>query len=317
MQIYNLSQLQQVEITGSLMEKLEEGFMAYSENKVIQPPVGHIPFSSPPGDLHIKGAAGTNLPYFAVKMAACFPENASRNLASIQSLNLLFDQSTGVPIALFLDQGYLTHLRTALAGAICAKYFAPKNIQAIGILGSGQQAYYQLKYLKKTVNCKTIWIWGRNSDKVRQLISHPDFQDCRFYLAHSPQEVAQHAQLIVTTTASEKPLLHARDIQPGTHLTAVGADRPGKQELHPDIFTIADRLIVDSQSQCSHHGESLYALEAGLILIDQLEELGSVIAKQTYRKNDLQITLADLTGLGVQDLMVCHYFHENLKKNLC
>ncbi|OJV08159.1 MAG: hypothetical protein BGO14_01685 [Chlamydiales bacterium 38-26] len=295
-----------------LLKCIEEGFMAYSKGEVNMPPVCHMHFESPPGDLHVKCAANKSA-FYVVKVASCFTENPRFGRPSIYGLQILFHKSSGEPVALFLDEGYLTHLRTALAGAICAKYLAPQNMQAIGILGVGQQARFQLKILKQVTNCREVYAWGPHAQKIEEFQNDPFLDDFKIHRAKSPAELTSKSQLIVTTTPSTTPLLKSEDILPGTHITAVGSDRPGKQELDSSILRKANRLIVDSRAQCFLYGETACALQAGMITPNGVTEIGEILLLQAKgRESDEEITVADLTGLGIQDLMIAEAFYQRL-----
>lgn len=312
MKIFYRHQLDQFQETQKLFGYIERGFVNYSEGKVSVPPVGHLYFK-PSGDLHIKSASVDYGDYYAVKVAGFFPNNRHQGLASIQGMITLFSQKTGEPVAIFLDEGYLTHLRTAIAGAICAKYLAPKHIEAIGILGAGAQAHYQLKLLSHVTSCREVWVWAPRKEQLELFCRNPELNEFSIQIANSPKELAERCQLIVTTTPSTKPLLFASDIKPGTHLTAVGSDDPGKQELDPAILQKANHVIVDSRSQCFAYGETYCAIQAGLLQKEAVVELGEVIAgSQPGRLNDNEITVADLTGIGVQDLEIATAFFETL-----
>jgi len=172
-------------------------------------------------------------------------------------------------------------------------------------LGTGNQSRLQLSLLKNYTDCRKVYLWGRNNESAQQCKIEMEQSGFEVTIVDEPRDVASHANLIITTTASEKPLLMAKDIRPGTHITAMGADRPGKQELDPHIFAKADRCIVDSKSQCLEHGDSHYAVIENIIKEDQLIELGQVIANPAFsRTNDSQITIADLTGVAIQDIQI-------------
>ncbi len=124
-------------------------------------------------------------------------------------------------------------------------------------------------------------------------------------LASSVRELCERCDLVVTATASTRPLISAEWIGPGTHITAVGADVKGKQELDPQILGRADIRAVDSVAQCVDHGELGHAVAAKLVMPEDLVELGSILAgAQRGRSSPEQITVADLTGLAVQDLQI-------------
>ena len=315
MKIYRLEQLLEVQDIEFLIQRIEKGFLAFSQGKVNMPPVCHMQFFQPPGDLHIKCASMTEEGCYVVKIASCFPENSKLGLPSIQGMMLLFSQRSGKPEVLFLDEGYLTHLRTAIAGAICAKYLAPKNPLEIGIIGAGQQARFQLKLLSHITSCREVWVWARNQVECEKYRQDETLKDFNIHIASSAKEVATHCRLIVTTTPSSEPLLFAHDIVKGTHITAVGSDRPGKQELDPAILKSADRIIVDSRKQCFNYGETFHALKTGMIAEDVVDEIGEIIAgNKQKRVSESEITVADLTGLGIQDLEIALAFREILEQ---
>ena len=120
--------------------------------------------------------------------------------------------------------------------------------------------------------------------------------------------MAQRSELIVTTTASREALFHASSVRPGTQITAVGADAPGKQELDPSLFARADVVVADSVSQCADHGDLAPALASKSIALDRVRELGAVLANPSLgRTSDEQITIADLTGVAVQDIVIAEH----------
>ncbi len=283
---------------------MEEGFIEYSKGNSVVPPVGELLFENPRREVHLKYGYILNDDFFCVKIAGGFYSNAAIGLSTSQGLMLLFSQKTGEIFAVLLDGGYLTDVRTAGAGALAAKYLAPKKTSAIGIIGSGIQAKMQLQYLQKTRPCQSVWIWNRtlrSAEKLRdELSSNFDIR-----VAESPAEVAANCNLIVTTTPAKKPLLQAADIQPGTHITAVGSDTAEKQELAGELLAKADLVIVDSIAQSRSRGETFKATKEGAIDSSEVVELGSVLQdKSLQRTNDSQVTVADLTGVAVQDIMI-------------
>jgi len=227
---------------------------------------------------------------------------------------LLFDQKTGVPKAVLLDEGYLTDIRTAAAGALAAKYFAPKNIKAIGIVGTGIQAKLQLQYLQEHTPCKTVWVWGRNLKNTETFVK--EFEaDFDIQIAKTTTELAKNCNLIVTTTPSELALLKADDIQKGTHITAVGSDTEHKQELESNLLKKADIVIADSVPQSKSRGEIYRAVTAGAISENKIIELGTAIQHSALqRTNEDQITIVDLTGVAVQDIMISKAVYTNYIK---
>jgi ornithine cyclodeaminase len=299
-----------------LVTAIEKGFVQYSNKQTVVPPVAELLFENPPGDVHIKYGYIKNDDFYVIKIASGFYNNPKLGIPSNQGMMLLFSQKTGQPIAILLDEGYLTDIRTAVAGALTAKYFAPKKIHAIGIIGTGTQAKLQLQFLQKITPCKTVWIWGRTSENVEKFISELD-ADYDIFVANSPSRVAKHCNLIITTTPSKIALLKAEDIQAGTHITAIGSDTSDKQELQSEILQKADLVIADSISQSKSRGEIYRALKDGVISEEKIVELGTAIQNPSIqRTNSNQITVADLTGVAVQDIMIAktvYKEHTNIK----
>ncbi len=310
MKIFTYEQIQKYTIDyPELLGSIEDGFRLYSEGNVITPPVGHMHFTEPTGDLHIKYGHIPKDEYFVVKIASHFPQNLCNGMPSIDGIILLFSQKTGKPVALFEDRGYLSHLRTAIAGAISAKYLASSNISCIGIIGTGTQSRFQLKCLEHVLTCREVKVWGRNTDELKKYVNDPMLSNFRIAIAKDIDEIMDSCNLVVTTTSSTSPLIYASQVKPGCHITAVGADSPGKQELDPYILQKADLVVVDSISQCSSYGETHKALIQSLIEPSKISELGQVIGgTRKKRTSDEQITIADLTGLAVQDLKIAEFF---------
>jgi ornithine cyclodeaminase len=223
---------------------------------------------------------------------------------------LLFKQKTGELASILLDEGHLTDVRTAAAGAVAAKYLAPKNVERIGILGTGTQARLQLEYLKDIVDCADVLVCGRGSDQLERYKNDFAASDFKIEIAMNAAEFLGTCNLIVTTTPSKTPLLFAEDLRPGTHVTAVGSDTAEKQELDAAILQTADLVVADSISQCLERGEIHKAIEAGTIGETEIVELGNIISgKHPGRIDDKQITVADLTGVAVQDIEIATAVH--------
>lgn len=305
MKILIKQQIEQVLSIPEVLNAIEHGFAEYSQGEIIVPPVASLHFTSPPGDCHIKYGYAKSGKYYVVKIASGFPNNFMNSLPSGNGLMLLFDKNTGTLVSILHDEGFLTDIRTAAAGCITAKYLAPKKISCIGIIGTGAQSFHQLKMLTYATQCRKAFVWGRDDAKALKLKHHSDLKEWNIEVAKNIDQVAIECNLIITTTSSKTPLLYAKQIQPGTHITAVGADDIGKQEIDPEIFANADKVIVDSRSQCMQFGDASYAIKNGMISSNKLIELGEIVLNPTLgRTSENQITVADLTGIAVQDLQI-------------
>jgi ornithine cyclodeaminase len=308
--VYSRRQIEQAIRPPQVIAAMERAFAAYSNGEAVIPPVGQLDFENPPGDCHIKYGYLKNGSTFTVKIATGFWNNPERGLPSSNGVVLVFSSGTGELLTIFQDEGYLTDVRTAAAGAVAAKYLAPPAVGCIGIIGAGSQAKLQLDYLREVTPCRRVKLWARDPDRARALKA----QDFDIEVVASPKQVADAARLIVTTTASRRWLIGAADVRPGTHITAVGADGGGKQELEPRLFAIADICAVDSVSQCSKYGDSAFALEQGLIELEDLVELGRVVQDPSLRRaSERDISIADLTGVAVQDMAVAELALQGLQ----
>jgi ornithine cyclodeaminase len=284
---------------------IEAGFAAYSRGEVVVPPVGELLFEDPPGDVHIKYGYIKGDEFYVVKLASGFYDNPKLGLPSSNGMMLLFDLRTGEPRAILHDECLLTNIRTAAAGAVAAKYLAPERVVRAGILGAGAQGRLQLEYLRRVRDFRDVLVWGMNEAELASYKADMEPMGFRVGTTLDPAEVAASCNVIVTCTPSTTPLLHLRDIRRGTHITAMGSDTAEKQELDEAILASADRVVVDSLSQSLHRGEAFRAMRAGAIAKERLVELGAVIMDPSLRRaSDGETTVADLTGVAVQDIQI-------------
>ncbi len=309
-QVYSRRQIEQAIEPRQVIAAMERAFVAYSNGEAVIPPVGHLDFDDPPGECHIKYGYLMGGATFTVKIATGFWKNPELGLASGNGVVLVFSSKTGELLTIFEDEGCLTDMRTAAAGAVAAKYLAPKDLDCIGVIGAGMQARLQLDYLREVTGCRQVKLWARATDRAHA-VRVPGFE---IEVVASPAQVAAGARLIVTTTAARTWLLGAADVQPGTHITAVGADGGGKQELQPELLARAEVRAVDSLSQCSKYGDSAFALEKGLIQPGDLVELGRLIQDPALRRrSELDVSIADLTGVAVQDIAIAELALQGLR----
>jgi len=299
----------------TLIADVERGFQMYSEGRTVVPPVGYLAFDPPEeGDVHIKYGYVRGDEYYVIKIASGFAGNLARGLPVTNGLMLLFRQATGELAAILLDEGYLTEVRTAVAGAIAARYLAPHPVTRIGIAGTGGQARFQLRMLPLVCACRDVTVWGRNDERLAAFERELEGEGFNVETTRDVSRLAATCNLIVTTTSAREPLLDLADVRPGTHVTAMGADAPGKQELDPRLVARADVVVADSLSQCVDHGELAHAVQAGLLDPGRVIELGQLIAAPGRgRSGQEQITIADLTGVAVQDLQIATHVCRGLR----
>ena len=305
MRIVSLEEIKVVLPKIDLMQEIETGFSAYSNGEVVVPPVGELNFENPPGDVHIKYGYIQDDDVYVIKIASGFYQNKLLGLSNGQGMMLVFDQKSGKPIGLLQDEGYLTDVRTAVAGAICAKYLAPKNIEAIGIIGTGVQARMQLEYLKRVTDCKSAIVWGRSESALDQYKTIMADSGFIIQTTMALEQVTDNCNLIITCTASEKPIIRKDHVTGNVHITAMGSDTPNKQELGSNVLSKADLIIADSRSQCEVRGEIHHAIRNNAVSMDSIAELGEIInGDRQGRTTSSEVTVADLTGVAVQDIQI-------------
>jgi len=292
-----------------VLNAVEKNFVEYSNGNANVPPVGHLVL--PDGDCHIKYGHINGDPFFVIKVASGFHNNTQKGLNASTGLMLLCSAETGAPVALLQDEGHLTDIRTAVAGAVAGKYLAVADADSIGIVGAGVQAELQLRWASRVSACQRALVWNRTSARAHELREKFAATDIDVTVVQDIEELVARSRHIITTTPSTSPLIFSEWVQPGTHITAVGADCPGKQELDATLVQRADVLVVDSVSQCVGQGEVQSALAQGLIAETDLVELGHVIGGETGgRSNDKQISIADLTGVAVQDIAIARSVYD-------
>ena len=310
MQIISLEDIKSILPQVDLIQEIESGFKAYSNDLVVVPPVGELSFQSPPGDVHIKYGYIKGDEVYVIKIASGFYKNTSTGLPAGNGMMLVFNQKTGQPVAMLQDECYLTDIRTAVAGAITAKYLAPKHVEYIGIVGTGVQARLQLQYLRDIIECNNVIVWGRSSDALSDYKEAMTKYGYKIKTATDISDIIDYCQLIVTCTPSEEVLINR--VNPGTHITAMGSDTISKRELSSDVLLQADIVVTDSRSQSKERGEIYQASKDGFS-VNGTTELGEIILGTAQsRTQQEQITIADLTGVAVQDIQISKAILKNL-----
>ncbi|WP_415182471.1 ectoine utilization protein EutC [Phaeovulum sp.] len=293
-----------VPLDQSAVTCIEDAFCALATKPVAMPPVLRLDIPEHRGEVDVKTAYVPGLDSFAIKISPGFFGNPALGLPSTSGLMVVLSAKTGLVQALLLDNGYLTDVRTAAAGAVAARHLARPNAHVAAILGAGKQAEMQLRALALVRRLSAVRIWARDPAKAATLAARLDPGFCATAVTSVAEAVAG-ADIIVTTTPATDPILPERVVEPGQHITAMGSDAEHKNELDPRLIArtlyVADRL-----SQTRLMGELHHAITAGLIAGDaDFSELGAIIAGRCPgRTAPAQITLADLTGTGIQDTAI-------------
>lgn len=287
----------------SLIDAVAGAFDAYSAGRAELPDVIHLDVPEAAGEVHVKAGHLHGASRYAVKVASGF---YGTDPPAIDGVVIVFDASDGAPVAFLLDNGYLTDARTGAAGGLAARHLARERVGTVAVIGTGAQARQQLDALATVRTFDRVRVWGRTGSHVRACIDDlrgHGLPASTFDSSATPEECVRDADVVITCTASREALVRAEWLSPGTHVTAVGSDAPGKQELDVAVLAVADLVVVDSREQCARLGELHHAIDASVISTSDVVELGDVAAgRHPGRTSDDQITVCDLTGVGVQDV---------------
>ena len=287
--------------------EVEKAYRLSSQGDANLPPVGHIVFPDFEADCHIKYGHLKGDENFVIKVATGFPRNVKAGMLAGNGLMMVLSAETGEVKAVLHDEAMLTDIRTGIGGAIATNALANKDFEKILIVGSGEQARRQIEaHVAQIQKDLSFQVWGRNEERVTNLINSVS-NLCQATMAKDLEEAVGNADVIVTATGSTKPIVQSDWVQPGTHITAVGADAPGKQELETELVARADVLVADKIDQCVDHGEVSHAAVAASIDVTSIKELGSVLSGETSgRTEEKQITIADQTGIAAQDIAMAN-----------
>ncbi|HEV7308493.1 ornithine cyclodeaminase family protein [Ensifer sp.] len=285
---------------------IRDAYIAVSDGRANLPPVGYLALPGRNADCHVKYGYIEGDPIFVVKIASGFYDNPTRGLPSSNGMMVAVSAETGAVVGVLDDKGLLTDLRTGIGGAIATMALWRSDAQRIGIVGTGTQARIQIRALAALSDRPLQFsVWGRSADKAAAVVADVADLDLSIETTDDLEALCRHSDAIVTTTPSRAPLIRSDWIAPGTHITAMGADAPGKQELDVALVARADRLVVDLAGQCLDHGEFAAATQVGLIDEGRCNALGAVISGAAQgRRGDQDITIADLTGIATQDIAI-------------
>lgn len=315
--IFSEQEIRKAVSLSDAISAMESAFISLSEKSVTVPSAIHLDIPERRGQININSVHIHRSRQVVIKVATGFYMNRLRNLPSSSGLMLILSSETGYPLAALLDHGYLTDLRTAAAGAVAAKYLARENVEQAAIIGAGIQGRFQLEALCLVRKINRVFVYDHHPMNMATFIGEMEHRiEAELFPASSMKEAVHGSGVVVTCTPSRKPILHSAWIEPGTHITAMGADTPEKQELEIDLLVRADCLIADNIAQCAESGELHHAIQAGALTIQDVDgELGDVIrGRITARTSDEQITICDLTGAGVEDAAIAQLAFEKASR---
>ena len=298
---------QVVGVDEEALAAVTDGFNRLAQGRAVMPPIMRVDIPENNGEVDVKSAYLQGLDSFAVKLSSGFFDNAKLGLPSLSGMMILLSTETGFPQAVLLDNGYLTDVRTGMAGALAARHLAREQIATVGVIGSGTQARYQIRSLQLVRAFERVLVYSINpDDDARYAEEMAPLLGVEVVPAGDAETVVRESDVVVTTTPARSPIVKAEWLHPGLHITAMGSDAETKQELEAAVLGRADVLVCDRKAQAFRLGELHHGLEAGAIAEDDpIVELGELtLADRSGRRALEQITVCDLTGTGAQDTAI-------------
>ncbi len=313
------SEIKRLVSMNDVIRVVEEAFREKSLGRVQMPVKTYLFFHKYGGDLRSMPSTLDNPETCAVKIVNFHPGNKRMNLPSVMATIVLIDPKTGAPLSI-MDGTWLTAMRTGAATAVATKYLSRSNSTTVGFVGAGTQAFTQLRGIVSVRQIERVKAYDLSPQASQTFVDAMAAEQpkIRFQTVVSAEEAVRRSDVVVTVTPARGPVVYDHWISDGTHINAVGADAPGKQELDPAIFKRA-KIFVDDRDQTFHAGEINVPLKQGLLRPEDIHgELGDVIAgKILGRQSDREITVFDSTGIAIEDAVTAKLVYDRaLEKGL-
>jgi alanine dehydrogenase len=278
------------------LEAVGEAFVAYARGEWTMPPKVYVP-AYPAGDFRAMPALGGG--HALLKWVTSFPGNPAQGLPTVMGLVLLSDASNG-SLRAALDAGAVTALRTGAAAVLAAGTLGRSNAETAAVVGAGVNGIAAVR----TFLARGRDVLLHDVDQARAERAASELTLQQTVTRSVGRDEALAADLLVTVTPGHEVLLPPGSLQPGQHVSLMGADGPGKAEIAVDEL-LRTRIFADDWEQASHNGELVHAVEAGRLERSGVTELGAVLAGDAQgRGSDDEITTFDSTGLAIQDLAI-------------
>lgn len=299
---------------GQAIDAVESAFLAYARGVARMPAKVYLDLPEFDGDFRAMPSYLPDTGYCGVKWVNSHPSNSTRGLPSVLAVYILNDPRTGVPLAV-IEASRLTTIRTGAAGGVAVRALARKKSSRVSFVGCGTQAYSQFEAVSRVVNVQEVRLFDMNNVCTARLAAWISGRGVRVEQVDSVRRCVETADIIVTTTPSRNPVIQKEWVRPGTHINAIGADAPGKQELDPELVR-ESVVVVDDREQAFHSGEVNVPIRDQIISEEEVRgTLGDVLTGRIPgRQSDDQITIFDSTGLAIQDLVCASLVYETCRE---
>lgn len=294
---------------------VERAFRSYGNGRSQMPAKSYLFLKKYNGDFRSMPAYLEDFAAAGVKWVNAHPGNHKYKLPPVMGLVILSDVRNGFPLAV-MDATYLTNVRTGSGAAVAAKYLARKDSKAAAFIGTGNQARAQLLGLLEIFRLRSVKAFSIDLKSEKQFLAFCKQVKVNAVFCRNIRECVHGADIVVTTTPSRKPIVKREWILPGTHINAIGADAPGKEELDPQILTHA-KVVIDDWQQAVHSGEVNVPITKGILKKHQIyASLGQIVAGiRKGRASSSEITVFDSTGLSIQDIACADYIYKRALKS--
>jgi alanine dehydrogenase len=307
-------EIESVVSIADALEPVEQAFREHGLGHASMPSKVYLELPGREGDFRAMPAFLPQLGVAGIKWVNSHPGNPARGLPAVMAITILSDPDTALPLAL-LDATYLTYVRTAAGGGVAARKLARADSQRAGLVGCGVQARAQAEALRRVLPIREVWLYDVRRPTAEALAADLEKEGVTPRLAGSVRECVENAEVLVTATPARHPVVEAAWVKSGTHINAIGADAPGKQEIESAIMRRA-HVVVDDREQAFHSGEVNVPLSEGALRPEEVHAtLGEVlVGKKPGRTSVDEITLFDSTGLAIQDLAVARLAYDRCRE---
>lgn len=305
---------QAVRMDLDTVEVVERAFAALATDAVTLPPALSMPLAVGDGALDVETARIAGLKSYAVKILSGRRDTPDIRRPGRDGLVVHLSAETGAVEAVFLDNGYLTDLHTAAAGAVAARHLAPEDVTTAGVIGAGPRASLQIKAARLVRPFERVLIYGHNPHNAAACAADLAASlDVEVEVTTDPEVLVRRSQLVVTATPAQTPVLKAAWMHKELHITAVGTDQQPRNEIDPAGLARADLYVSDRADRCAVAGELRAAREAGLFAGVTPPELADIVTgRHPGRQSPAEITICELTGTGAQDTAIAAHAAELL-----
>ncbi|HSW31241.1 MAG TPA: hypothetical protein VLH75_17275 [Longimicrobiales bacterium] len=298
------------------LDSAERAFRALARDEAVSPMPMGVQIPEVHGEVHVKGAHLKGASIFAFKVATGFYGNVEMGVPTGSGLVLVFSAETGFPLGVLADNGYLTDLRTAAAGALAARHLTPGRPLVMAVLGAGVQGRLQAELIHRVRDLTELRVWSRKeSSRKRYVMDVSRSIGVPVYEFPDVATAVAGADLVVTATPSRTPLVRPGMLKPGATVIAVGSDGPDKREIAVEVLLAADKLVCDLTTQSIRIGELHHAVKTGKLPVEGVyAELGHIVVGDVPGRLGDETIICDLSGVGAQDAAIAEVAWKALSK---